>query len=70
MSVFLSARSVVAQPGQQVDVASLLNVTPGDNPTYLIVSLLDRNEYTAASNGNTGTLSGNGQTASFGIWGE
>ena len=46
-----------------------LTSRPGDNPTYLVVSLLDRNEYTAASNGNTGTLSGNGQTASFGYIG-
>jgi len=29
------------------------------------VSLLDRNEYTASSNGNTGTLSGDGNTAHF-----
>jgi hypothetical protein len=54
--------SVVAQAGQQVDVASLLDITAGSNPTYLVVSLLDRDEYTAASNGNTGTLSDNGQT--------
>ena len=71
MSVFLSAGSVVAQPGQQINVASLLNVTAGNNPTYLVVSLLDRNEYTASSNGDTGTLSGNGQTVGFGyLWGD
>ena len=29
------------------------------------MSLLDRNEYTASSNGNTGTLSGDGNTAHF-----
>ena len=57
--------SVVAQPGQQIDVASLLTITAGSDPTYLVVSLLDRNEYTAASNGNTGTLSGNGDTIGF-----
>ena len=71
MSVFLSAGSVVAQPGQRIKVASLLNVTAGNNPTYLVVSLLDRNEYTANSNGDTGTLSGNGQTVGFGyLWGD
>jgi hypothetical protein len=43
-------------PGQEVNVASLLDITSGNNPTYLVVSLLDRNEYTAASNGNTGTM--------------
>ena len=71
MSVTLSAGSVVAQPGQQINVASLLNVTAGNNPTYLVVSLLDRNEYTASSNGDTGTLSGNGQTVGFDyLWGD
>jgi hypothetical protein len=43
MSVFLSAGSVVEQPGQQIKVASLLNVTVGNNPTYLVLSLLDSN---------------------------
>src|SRR6478672_195460 len=71
MSVTLSAGSVVAQPGQQIDVASLFDVTAGNNPTYLVVSLLDRSEYTAKSNGETGTLSGNGQTEGFDyLWGD
>ncbi len=56
---------MIAQPGQHINVSSLLSVTAGNNPPYLVVSLLDRNEYTAASNGNTGTLSGNGLTADF-----
>lgn len=34
-------------------------------PTYLIVSALDRNEYTAASSGQTGTLNGNGAAVGF-----
>lgn len=71
MSVTLSAGSVVALPGQQINIASLLNVTAGNNPTYLVVSLLDRNEYTARSNGDAGTLSGNGQTVGFDyLWGD
>ena len=65
MSVTLNAGSVVAKAGQKVNVASLLHITAGNNPTYLVVSLVDRNEYTASSNGNTGVLSGNGHTASF-----
>lgn len=65
MSVNLNAGSVVAQAGQQINVASLLNVVGGDNPTYLVVSLLDRDEYTASSNADTGALSGNGATADF-----
>ena len=71
MSVTLSAGSVVAQPGQEINVASLVDVTAGNNPTYLVVSLLDRSEYTARSNGETGTLSGNGQTEGFDyLWGD
>ena len=36
-----------------------------------MVSLLDRNEYTASSNGDTGTLSGNGQTVGLDyLWGD
>jgi len=57
--------SVVAQAGQQIDVAALLDITARNNPTYLVVSLLDRDEYTASSNGNMGTLSGDGHTIGF-----
>jgi hypothetical protein len=57
--------SIVAQAGQEVDVALLLDITAGNNPTYLVVSLLDREEYTASGNGSTGTLSGNGHTLGF-----
>ena len=66
MSVALNAGSVVATAGQTINVASLLRFTPEANPTYLIVSLLDRKEYTASSNGNTGSLSDNGHTTGFG----
>lgn len=52
--------SVVASAGQQVEVASLLDITATADPTYIVVSLLDRDEYTASNNGETGTLSGNG----------
>jgi hypothetical protein len=65
MSISLSTGSVVAKAGQQISLSSLVTVTSGNNPTYLVVSLLDRNEYTASSNGNTGTLSGDGNTAHF-----
>jgi hypothetical protein len=65
MSISLSTGSVVAKAGQQISLSSLVSVTSGNNPTYLVVSLLDRNEYTASSNGNTGTLSGDGNSAHF-----
>jgi hypothetical protein len=70
MSVSIKTGSVVAQPGQAVSLSSLFTGTE-DGPTYLVVQLLDRNEYTAAGNGNLGTLSGNGHTAHFaGIGGD
>jgi hypothetical protein len=34
----------------------------GGNPTYLVLSALDRNEYTANASGSVGMLSGNGHT--------
>lgn len=36
------------------------------NPAYLVLTRLDRDEYTAGATGATGSLSGDGQTASFG----
>ena len=57
--------SVIAQAGQEVDVALLLDITAGNNPTYLVVSLPDREEYPASGNSSTGTLSGNGRTVGF-----
>src|ERR1700751_4890944 len=65
MTVSLGVGSVVANGAQRISVKSLLNVTAGSNPAYLVVSLLDRNEYTASSNGNLGTLSGNGHSVGF-----
>jgi hypothetical protein len=67
MSVTLNtnAGSVVATAGQQINVGSLLDITASNNPAYVVVSLLDRNEYTASSTGETGTLSGNGHVAGF-----
>ncbi len=45
----------------------MYNVTAlAGNPTYLIVSALDRNEYTAGASGTTGSFTGNGQTISLG----
>jgi hypothetical protein len=65
LSIIKEAGAVVAKPGQQISLSSLFDITAGGNPQYVIVSLLDRDEYTATSNGNEGTLSGDGATASF-----
>ncbi len=60
--------SVVATSNQQVSLSSLFSVTPAtSNPTYLIVSGLDRNEYTAGYKTSAmGSISGNGATEKFG----
>jgi hypothetical protein len=52
--------------GQVVNLSSVFSVTnDGNNPAYLFVSGLDRNEYPSGSTGVTGTLNGNGQSATF-----
>ncbi len=62
MSITTTIGSVVATPDEQVDLSSLFSVTPAANdPTYLILSGLDRDEYTVGYHtADMGTLSGNG----------
>jgi hypothetical protein len=46
-----------------IALSSLFTVTASaSNPTYLILSVLDREEYTAAATGATGSITGNGVT--------
>ena len=66
MTVGLATGAFVAAKGQSIALSSLFSVTPGaSNPQFLVVSGLDRNEYTASATGSTGTFSGNGQTTGF-----
>jgi Ca2+-binding RTX toxin-like protein len=65
MSLAFNKGSVVASPGQQIAFSDLLSVSSSNNPNYIVVSGLDRLEYTAASNGNSGTISGNGHSTGF-----
>jgi hypothetical protein len=68
MAAGFSVNAVIAAPGQQFTLASLLaadGITQNGLPQYLVLNGLDRNEYTAASNGQRGSLSGNGQIATF-----
>jgi hypothetical protein len=67
MSIASKIGSVVATPDEQVDLSTLFSVTPAANdPTYLIVSGLDRDEYTAGYNtADMGTLSGGGVKQTF-----
>ncbi|MBF0562577.1 MAG: hypothetical protein HQL37_11265, partial [Alphaproteobacteria bacterium] len=66
MSILPSLGSFIAKPGQQISLASLFNITPSpSNPAYLVVSGIDRNEYTVTGNGEMGSLNGNGATQNF-----
>ncbi|HTR18046.1 MAG TPA: putative Ig domain-containing protein [Acetobacteraceae bacterium] len=67
MSINLKAGSVVADPKKQVSLASLFSITASaSNPTYLILTGLDRDEYTVGYNAaDMGMLSGNGVTQHF-----
>jgi hypothetical protein len=66
MSVTVIRSAFASAQPQIVTLSQILSITnDGANPTYLIVSGLDRNEYTTSSTGATGTLTGNGATATF-----
>ncbi len=67
MSITSTIGSVVATPDEQINLSTLFSVTPAaSDPTYLILSGLDRDEYTAGYNtADMGTLSGNGATQKF-----
>ena len=59
--------SVAATAKQQFELSSLFSVTAAaSDPAYLVVSGLDRLEYTAGYNSSAmGTLAGNGVTQKF-----
>jgi hypothetical protein len=67
MSIATGIGSVVATPDEQLDLSTLFSVTPAANdPTYLIVSGLDRDEYTAGyKTSDMGSLSGGGASQTF-----
>jgi hypothetical protein len=49
-----------------VALSQMFTITGGSgNPTYLVLCMLDRNEYTKAASSATGTLSGNGRTVAL-----
>jgi hypothetical protein len=56
-----STDAIVSGP-TTVSLSQFFTVTGSSNPAYLVVCALDRNEYTAAANGDTGSFSGNGHT--------
>jgi hypothetical protein len=63
MAVTLNATAFLNANAASVNLSQILSTTAGSgNPAYLVVTALDRNEYTAGASRATGTLSGNGHT--------
>ncbi len=67
MSIANKIGSVVATPDEQISLSTLFSITPSaSDPTYLIVSGLDRDEYTAGyKTADMGSLSGDGANQAF-----
>ncbi|MEI7611052.1 MAG: hypothetical protein WCJ64_27020 [Rhodospirillaceae bacterium] len=66
MSISLvNSGSNVVTAGQSVSLGALFSFTNSGNPAFIVVNGCDRNEYTASWTENYGSVSGNGQTASF-----
>ena len=57
---------VVGNNSQPINISSIVNVSSGGNPQYLIVDAVDRIEYTAGSNNQVGSFSANGHSLSLG----
>jgi hypothetical protein len=63
VSITTSKTAVVDTSSMTIGLSQMFSVTAGSsNPTYLVLSALDRNEYTAKASGAVGMLSGNGHT--------
>ena len=63
MSIFDSATAWVDAASISINLSQMFAVTPAaGTPAYLVLSALDRDEYTAGATGATGTLTGNGHT--------
>ena len=66
MAITHNHSAFVDATAQAIGLSQMFTVTAGStNPTYLVLTALDRNEYTAGASGATGSLSGNGHTATF-----
>src|SRR5580692_10227896 len=63
MSITLNKPAFVDPTSDSIGLSQMFTVAAGtNNPTYLVLSVLDRNEYTAHASGAAGALSGNGHT--------
>ncbi len=71
MTLKLTKTAFLAAAGQRIPLQSLLSPSAGGNPAYLVVSALDRAEYTVGASGATGTFAGDGRTLALaGIGGD
>jgi len=63
MSVIENKNAFVDPAAVSIGLAQMFTVTAASNdPTYLVLTGLDRNEYTNGASGATGSLTGNGHT--------
>ncbi len=59
MSVTVNTDAFVYAAATSISLSQMFTVTAGStDPTYLVLTVLDRNEYTAGATGATGTLTG------------
>nr|WP_294512575.1 putative Ig domain-containing protein [uncultured Rhodopila sp.] len=66
MAVSLNANAFVNASAASISLSQIVSVNAtGSNPAYLVLTALDRNEYTAGASGATGSFSGNGHVLSF-----
>src|SRR5580658_6447201 len=63
MSIIQNKTAFVDPTSVSISLSQMFTVTAGSNdPTYLVLTVLDRNEYTKGATDATGSLTGNGHT--------
>ncbi len=66
MAVSLLHNAFVNQTAATISLSQMFGVSAdAADPAYLVLTALDRNEYTAGSTGATGSFTGNGHTLNF-----
>ena len=66
MAITQTQPAFVSTGATSIGLSQMFSATAGStNPAYLVLSALDRNEYTKGASGATGSLSGNGRTISL-----
>lgn len=66
MAIITNKTAFVGSASMTTALSQMFTVTAASSdPTYLVLSALDRNEYTAKASSAVGTLSGNGHTLSL-----